>query len=414
MKILMLLAYYEPEKVPSNYLITNLLPPIVEIGWEVEIYTPIPSRGVDNQTRQYFVKHKHEALFNGSVVIHRFSLPRERHSTFLRFLRYLFMSLKFIFIGISSNANLIYVFSTPPTQGFVASVIKKLKKIPFIYNVQDIFPDSMVHSKMTKKGSLIWKIGRVIESISYKNAEKIITISENMKLNIHNKGIDENKIFVIHNWVETDKILPVDIVNNPLYNRYKLPNNGFVVVYAGNLGYAQNVGFLLDAALQFKQVPNLHFLIFGSGSCENEIRKSIIERKITNVRLFPPVPYSEVSFVYSLGNVGIVSCKKGFGGIAMPSKTWSILATGTPILANFDECSELHDLIVQNNFGIFSISEDLEAFVGAIHTLFLDPGLCKELGRNGREYVEENLSVNIGTKKIIELFESAKGRIKNV
>ena len=97
-------------------------------------------------------------------------------------------------------------------------MVKKIKKIPMIYNLQDIFPDSLVASDLTRKGSLLWKIGRKIENFTYKNADKIIVISEGFKKNIMEKGVPESKIEVIYNWVDENEVIAVERNSNILLN----------------------------------------------------------------------------------------------------------------------------------------------------------------------------------------------------
>lgn len=138
------------------------------------------------------------------------------------------------------------------------------------------------------------------------------------------------------NWVDENAVQPVVKAENPLYEKFGLSRETFTVVYAGNLGNAQIIGIILDAAKQLKadgfkfQVSGsnpdrVQFVIFGTGGLEEEIRRRIAEEGLTNVRLLPLQPYERVSQVYSLGDACVVSCKEGLGGSAMPSKTWTIM-----------------------------------------------------------------------------------------
>lgn len=180
MKILKPSAYYEPEVFSSAHLNNDLEKALVENGDEIYIVTPQPSRGC---TEEDYIKYKpREQKYDGHVNIERFKLMKEGKNVLKRAFRYIYMNFEqYLICSKYKDIDLIYAASTPPTQGALAALLKKRLKKPFVYNLQDVFPDSMVNAKMTKKGSLIWKIGRIVEDFTYRNADKIIVISQDIK-----------------------------------------------------------------------------------------------------------------------------------------------------------------------------------------------------------------------------------------
>ena len=185
MKILKLSAYYAPESISSSHLTEDLEKAYIDAGFDIDVYAPTPTRGVSAEVREKYKKIKYEEKYDGKIKIHRFSMSREGKNPIFRAIRYLRVNLKHYRRGKrAKDVDVVMAGSTPPTQGMLcARVAKKLskkygRKVPFIFNLQDIFPDSLVNAKMTKKGSLIWKIGRRIEDYTYRNADKIIVISE--------------------------------------------------------------------------------------------------------------------------------------------------------------------------------------------------------------------------------------------
>ncbi len=407
MKVLYLCSYFSPEDVASSYLGHNLREAMVKSDMGVVLYTPVPSRGVTDLTRKlYCTTKKHEQWYNGGMQVHRFSLMKEGKNPLLRALRYAIQNIKqfnrAVFAKDARSCNVICIASTPPTQGAMAAIVKKIRHIPIVYDLQDIFPDSLVGSGLAKKGGLLWKIGRVIENFTYRNADKIIVISEDFKRNIMAKGVPEEKIEVIYNWVDENAVKPVNDEENPLFDEFDVSREKFRVVYAGNLGNAQNIQIIMDAATRLREHDDIQFIIFGKGGLENEIRKQIDERNLTNIKLLPLQPYERVSYVYSLGNVDVVSCKSGLGGSAMPSKTWSIMSTGRPVLASFDE-GELKEILEKNHCGVFTQANNLDEFVAAIVELSRNRERCQDLGRNGRQFIMENLTKEVGTKKYVEV-----------
>ena len=145
--------------------------------------------------------------------------------------------------------------------------------------------------------------------------------------------------------------------------------------------------------------------MFGTGGLENELRAKITKEQIKNINLNPLQPFERVSMVYSLGDACIVSCKSGLGGSAMPSKTWTIMSCGRPVVANFDE-GELKEIIENNKCGIFSHAGNLQEFIEAIKSLAENPLCCTDMGKNAREFILNNLTKEVGVKKYVDIIKS--------
>ena len=123
------------------------------------------------------------------------------------------------------------------------------------------------------------------------------------------------------------------------------------------------------------------------------------------MHLNPLQPMERVSQVYSLGDACVVSCKAGLGGSAMPSKTWSIMSCGRPVIASFDE-GELKDIIEKNECGVFAHAGNVEEFVEAVRALAADPGRCAQMGLNARQFILQNLTKEVGTRKYVDVIKS--------
>ncbi len=406
MKVLFLNAYFYPEDIASSYLGHNIREAFIKSGSSIVMYAPVPSRGVSDEIRKiYGTEKKDEVWYDGNMIIHRFPMYKENRSAISRAFRYFLLVIKLLNRGLFSRGargcDVQFIPSTPPIMGVMASVIKFITKKPFIYCLQDVFPDSLVGTGMTHKGSLLWKIGRVVEIITYRNADRIIVISEDFKRNIMAKGVPESKIEVIYNWVDAEAVRPVNRVDNPLFEEFNLNKELFTVVYAGNLGNAQNIDIILSAAYM---LPKIQFAIFGKGGQEDEIRNRIAKDSLSNVHLLPLQPMERVSYVYSLGDACIVSCKAGLGGSAMPSKTWSIMSCSRPVIANFDE-GELKEILEGNDCGVYTHAGDVQEFVDAIKSLADNPTRCEEMGRNARQFILDNLTKEVGTQKYVDVIK---------
>lgn len=399
MKILRVPAYCTPEVTASSHLENDRFEAFSNAGFEMEIFTPTPTRGIDEKTYLEFKSRKYDELYSGKIKINRFSMFREGKNPIMRAVRYLLTNVIQYRLAVrAENADVVYGVSTPPTQGFLCAKIKKRlskkykKEVPFVYNLQDIFPDSLVTAKMTKKGSLIWKIGRKIEDYTYKNADKIIVISEDFKRNIMEKGVPEEKIVVIPNWVNTDKVYPVKREDNVLFERYGLERDKFYVTYSGNIGHSQNIRMLLDAAKQLREeLPELCFVLIGDGAAREEAERAIKDEGIDNVIMLPFQPYEDIAHVFSLGDAGLIISKSGTGNNSVPSKTWSILAAERPIIASFDSDSELSRLIKNIGCGVCASADDIDQLKTAIAELYRNRSQNATLGALGRAYLKEYL-----------------------
>jgi glycosyltransferase involved in cell wall biosynthesis len=411
MKILFLPTYCKPEKAASGYLGQNRNQAYADLGWDMVAFAPTPCRGISKEERKKYKgkAYRTEVDFDGHRTIHRFSMYAEGKNPILRAFRYFIVSIKHLnralFSKHAKNVDVMFLASTPPYQGLLGTVVKKIRHIPFVYNLQDIFPDSLVGTGLAKKDGILWKIGRVIENITYRNADKIIVISQDFKRNIMAKGVPEEKIEVIYNWVDENAVVPVKDEDNELFEEFGISRDKFRVVYAGNLGNAQNIGIIVEAAKRLKDNNNIEFVIFGKGSLKNEINETKAKEQLDNLKIFPIQPYERVSKVYGLGHVCIVACKPGLGGAAMPSKTWSIMSSGRAVLANFDE-GELKEIVENNHCGVFTKADDLDGFVAAIEELSQHPERCTEMGKNGRQFILDNLTREVGTQKYVNVIKS--------
>ena len=416
MKILILPAYEYPEEVASSHLARGRNAAFVKNNAQIDIVAPSPCRGLSEEDYKKYKKIRHESFEEGRINIYRFPMYREGRNPILRAVRYSLCWFQQKRAAKKRDYDLLLIGSTPPIQGLLGSVAKKRGR-PFVYMCQDIFPDSLAGTGLAKKGGLLWKVGSFIANRVYRSADKIIVISQDFKKNLLAKGVPEEKIEVIYNWVDENAVQPVAKAENPLYEEFGLSREAFTVVYAGNLGNAQNISIILDAA---PHLLDVQFVIFGTGGLEDEIRARIRKENLQNVELLPLQPSERVSQVYSLGDACVVSCKAGLGGSAMPSKTWTIMSCGRPVIASFDE-GEFKEIIEGTSAastcsaigseaarpcGVFTHAGNVTEFVEAVRSLMTDRERCAQMGRNARQFILDNLTKEVGTRKYVEVIRS--------
>lgn len=402
MKVIFPFSYYYPEQCAGIFVVDDLMHRLAEEGDESVIYVPTPTRNV----REGVEWKRNEVLCDGKMVVKRFHMYGEGKNPVLRALRYCFCELAYLHHLLWDKYDVAFIDSTPPIQGLKLPIVRLFRKCPVVYNAQDLFPDTLSGTGLAKKGGLLWKIGSWVARVTFNNTDKIIAISEDIKRTlVEEKGIPADKVVVVYNWVDSDAVVPIAKEENPLFAEFGLSRDKFHVVYAGNLGNAQNINIVVDAAARLRDNEDVEFVVFGSGGLENDICARIEAEGLKNLRLLPLQPVERVKYVYSLGDVCLVSCKEGLGGSAMPSKTWSILSCGRPVLANFDE-GELQMILTKNELGVFTKAGDLEGFVEAIRQLASEPKKCAEMGARGRQFILDNLTKDAGTRKYAEVLRS--------
>ena len=256
-----------------------------------------------------------------------------------------------------------------------------------------------------------------------------MVISQDFKRNIMAKGVPEEKIEVIYNWVDQNAVVDVPREQNKLFDMYSLDRSKFYVTYNGNIGLTQNMEMLCEVAKELEvSYPDIHFVLVGTGAYWDTLVEKLCGEKqevktqapdgsealtFGNISLLPFQPYEDISHVFSLGDVSLVISKPGVGENSVPSKTWSIMSASRPVLANFDE-NELKEIVngttasstTGKPCGIFTKAGDKEEFKDAILALYSNRELCKEYGRNGRRFVMDNLTREVGTQKYVNVIKS--------
>ena len=414
MKLFIPTSYYYPEQCAGLHIIDDVIKLAAKNGVNSMIFTPTPTRNVPKDASW----QKDEIGEDGMIHIHRFAMCDEGRPPLLRALRYCFCEIAYLHAMLWKKYDVAFIDSTPPIQGLKLPIVRLFRRLPIVLNLQDIFPDSLVGTGLAKRGGILWKIGRVVENITYRNADRIIVISDDFKKNIMAKGVPEEKIIVVYNWVDENGVVPVAKDDNALYDELGINRDKFTVVYAGNFGYAQNIDVTIAAAERLKDVKDIQFLMFGTGGLVENYKKIVHEKGLNTIHFFPLQPAEKVSQVYSLGDLGVVACKKGLGKGAFPSKTWSIMSAGTPVIANYDEDTDLERLVKDNALGVFSAADDSEQMATCIIEMYNNRELCAKYGRNARQYIIDNVSKEKSTQKYVDVItevveELRKRRVKN-
>jgi glycosyltransferase involved in cell wall biosynthesis len=391
MKICIITGYFHPEITAETHLLLDLTKDFAKYGAEVLVVTSFPSRGIDVRTRREYFKIPKEITCDG-VKVFRVGLKSPEGNRFiLRTMHYLLTSYAIYQKAKTIKPDVYLISSTPPFLGIVGALLSKIA--PTVYNLQDLFPDSLIFTKKSTKKSLVIKLFKKVERLIYKKNTHILTISEDFKKNILAKGVPEEKISIVYNWIDTNAVIPVKKPDNELFIKYSLNPNAFYVTYCGNIGHSQNLEMVIDVAKRLENsYPDIKFIIIGDGAWLKKIIEYVKAKKSRNVVILPYQPYEMISSVFSLGDVSLVCSKKGVSIGSVPSKTWSIMSAARAVLCSFDEDSELTTIIRRANCGICIPPEDDRRFENALLIFYNNIKMTLEYGLNGREFIKKNLT----------------------
>lgn len=218
------------------------------------------------------------------------------------------------------------------------------KRIPVIFNVQDIFPENAVYSGVLKEKGFAYKLLAFMQRHAYRYSSKIITISEDMKDQLVEIGTDAVKVEVVYNWSYCDTMYdPAEIDYSCLDGI--IDRNKFNVVYAGNISLMQNVEIVIQAAVQMKDEKDICFHIIGDGPYRQRLERLAIELQSKNVAFHDMMSSDCASAIYSAADVNIIPLAENIYRTALPSKTATCLACGKPIVFAFGQESKFGQMI---------------------------------------------------------------------
>ncbi len=388
--IALVTAYFTPEITPITHLYTDLAEDLCRYGADVSVVTNMPNRGMNEEERADYLDRTEEVTPEGYRVFRVGTKAREKKNFVLRALHFAINTRALRRAAKKLHADVYLLGSMPPFLGLVGAELSRRART--VYILQDIFPDSMVAMGKFTEWHPVVRASRRMEQRIYRKNTSFITLSEDMKRTLVARGIEPERIAVIPNWADTESIRPIARKDNPLFDELNLSREGFYAVYAGTLGILQEPDVILDAAKLLLETKDIRILIFGDGAMLDHIKKRIERERIENVLLFPLYPSERVAQVYSLGDAALVPLKKGATRYAMPSKTWSALAAGCPVIVCAEAGSEWARSIEHESYGVCVTPGEAGEMADAILRLHASTVPLEELGARARSYACEHAS----------------------
>jgi colanic acid biosynthesis glycosyl transferase WcaI len=397
MKILILHMRYWPDATGTGPLVTDLAQDLVETGAEVTVVCSVPHYGRSELVEGFGGRLLSRSIESGVRVIRTAAVVASPGNKIARAMDYIVYAIISACYGVFSGSyEIILCISPPITVGFSGWLVGIFKRIPLVYNVQDIWPDGLIRMGRLKN-RLVVKLFVYLERFIYRVASRLIVLSEGMKSVLVTKGVPEEKIEVIPNWVDLEVIHPVD-KETSIRAEAKIRDE-FVILFAGNLGYAAGLDTVIDAAKILKDQDDCIFLFVGGGSCREHLEARAQEMKLANVRFLPTQPIDYLSAVLGSADVSLVTMLSDMGGLSVPSKTYAYMASARPIIAAVPEHSEIHSLVLKADCGLWIPPEDPQALAEVVSHCYSNRGSLDRFGENGREFVENHFNRKIATNQ---------------
>ena len=296
----------------------------------------------------------------------------------------------------------ILVVSAPPSLPFLTAVAAKARRASYTLVIQDKYPETLIAVGKAKEGAVSVKVLNKLNRWLYKGAKKIIVVGRDMRELVEtqaNKSFAaKTPIAVIQNWASLEEVEPTPRAENQILREHNLFKK-FVFLYAGNMGHPQDLESIVYCAEKLKTDERFHFLFLGSGVKRKWVEKEIEEKQLKNVTLLAPRPRNEQRNFLNACDVGLVPLVKKMRGVAMPSRTYNLLAAGKPILALTEECSEIARVIEEDKVGWFVPPGEPEKLLKAIYKIYSERETIPEMAKRARKSALEKYSLETAIEK---------------
>ena len=386
MKLVVVCPHFAPDVAPTGEVITKIVEELAARGHRIDVITSLP----------WYEHHMVEPEFRGRAVrtetmswgkvtrVHPF--PTDKRDIPRRALAFGGFSALVAGVGIvGGHVDGVLAMSPPLTLGITGWSIAVARRAPLVFNIQDVFPDVAIELGVLN-GERVIAAARWLERVSYQRADAVTVLSEDLRENVAAKlpPRDAGKVRVIPNFVDTTLITPQPRENS--YRRELGLEGKTVVMYAGNIGMSQSLELMLAAATALAHDPEIAFVINGGGAARPGLE--VAARGLPNVQFVDLQPRSRLPEVLAAADIHVVPLKRGLGRSSVPSKTYSILAAGRPVLASVDRGTEVERIVERAGAGVAVPPDDPEAFTKALSRLVAAPDELAQMGASGRRFVE--------------------------
>lgn len=396
MNLLVLCPHFDPDVAPTGTVMSRIAYELIDRGHRLHVVTSLP----------WYQQHAIEAGWDGQLVrtektewgrisrVHPF--PTDKRNIPARALAFGGFTALATLVGTFSRVrpDAVLAMSPPLTLGMAGRIAATARRAPLVFNIQDVFPDVAIELGLLS-GERVIQGARALERLSYRISDAVTVLSDDLAENVRAKltrglegdqaRLQAEKVRVIPNFVDTKAIRP-SARENSYREQYDLIGKT-VVMYAGNVGFSQSLDLVLDAARSFLTTrPDVVFVINGGGSARPDLERDAAD--LPNVRFIGMQPIERLPEVLAAGDVHVVPLRAGLAWSSVPSKLYSILAAGRPIVASVDPGTEVERTIERAGAGLSVPPENPAAFRAALGELIDDRDRSDRMGASGRVFVE--------------------------
>jgi len=395
--ILFLCQFFYPEYVSSATLPFDTALALARAGYTVDALCGYPREYADGQMPPRRETHE-------GIRIRRLSyLQLKRTGAVGRIINYLsFTASALLHISSLRQYRAVVVYSNPPLLPWVAALAKRWFGCKLIFVAYDLYPEIALRTGAAREGGLMARVMEHINRRVYPCADRVVALSSEMRTFIAaHRPIPPERICVIPNWYQDEgprqELSPDNRFYDALHGR-------FVVGYFGNLGTAQDLDTLLDAIRLLKNDPSVHFLFAGHGNKLPRLREAVEQEGLDNVTVCGFLHGKDFQDALEIAGCAVVSLAPGLTGVCVPSKTYSYMMKGIPLLVLMGPSDIAAD--AENGAGFRVDNGDSAALAGAIRRLRDDPVLCARMRQTCRALYEEKYTTERSTARYVELFHS--------
>ena len=398
MRVLILSQYYSPEPVPKP---AELAQALTERGHQVAIVTGFPNYPTGKLYEGFRLGAVKRETVDGISVTRSYEFPYHGKRILGRIINYLsFMVSAPLGSFLAPPCDVIYVWHPPLTMGVAAWLIARMRRVSFVYDVQDIWPESAVVSGLLKPGPLV-NVMYWLERFVYRRADHLLVVTEGARDNLISKGIDAAKLSVMPHWID-EKLFQRSDENGHLKLRKQYDwNDRFVVLFAGNIGMVQGLDTVVRAAEELKNNPEVLIVLVGEGTDKARLQKLCQEMALDNIKFIERQPMERMPQFMAAADALLVHLKRSeLSHWVIPTKTLAYLAAGKPILMAMEGAAA--QLLNDAEAGLVIPPEKPGALAEALRKISAMPERERvAMGERGRQYLLENLS----KEKIITKYE---------
>jgi glycosyltransferase involved in cell wall biosynthesis len=422
MQVLYISQHFPPEACAPAARVDSFTREWVRAGAEVGVLTGFPNHpeGIVHREYKKAWRHGFRREEHGGVAVYRTWLyPAANRKMWGRGANYSSYALSAALAGVCWVPRHDVVIATSPQilVGVSGWAVGSLRFLPWVFEVRDLWPESLVGVGLTRADSLLYRgVGRVAKFL-YRHATHIVVDGAWKRRHLIHQGVEESKISVIRNGIEEDFCPPpnsaaAQTARLELRNALGLRDE-FVLLYAGTLGMAHKLETILDAAERLRGHDDIVFLLMGAGAERQRLAQLIAALRLPSVRLLEKQPRQRIPAFLAAADACLVPLRKQeVFKSAIPSKMFEAMAAGKPTILGVE--GEAKEILLASEAGLAVPPEDPAAMVEAILRLRNDPMLCHALGRNGRQSVMEEYLRSAQAREYLSLLGELCARGKPV